>query len=276
MPELPEVETVRQTLKKNIVGKTITGTRVYLNKIIKEPTLKEFEIQIKDQVIEDIERYGKYIYFKLTDFYLISHLRMEGKYFYQRKNEECPWKHVLIVFELDNGYELRYHDTRRFGTMNLQLKDKAKQQNPFLRIGPEPSSPKITVEYLSEAWAKKRLPIKSILLEQKTISGIGNIYADEILFESRISPFRPGCMLNKEEIALIITNSRKIMKQAIAMGGTTIASYTSSLGISGKFQNKLRIHTKKGLQCVNCNTTIQKDKINGRGTYFCTLCQNVK
>ena len=272
MPELPEVETVKNSLKLRLVGRKICDVRVIYDNIIEYPSVLEFKNNIRNQTIIDMDRYGKWIIFVLDDYYLLSHLRMEGKYFFKHSNDSVL-KHEHVIFELDNGEELRYHDVRKFGKMHLILKDKINELGPFLSMGLEPWDKRLDVSYLKNKYSKKKLPIKSVLLDQSIIVGIGNIYADEILFLSCISPLKRACLLSDKELSLIIRYTKEVLEKAILKGGTTIRSYTSVDGVHGLFQQELFVHGKKGVCCKVCNHKIEKIVVGGRGTYYCPFCQ---
>lgn len=273
MPELPEVETVKNTLKKLILNKKIIDVDIYYNNIISYPVAHEFKEKIVNQTINDIERYGKWLMFKLNDYYLVSHLRMEGKFFIKNKEAEIT-KHEHVVFKLDNGEELRYQDTRKFGKMYLIPIEEVYNVKPLVELGLEPWDSKLDCQYLLNIYKKKKLPIKTVILDQSIIVGIGNIYADEILFLSQINPFTRASDLSAQDCDRIIDNTRSVLTSAIKKGGTTIRSYESSEGVHGRFQEDLLVHNKEGEICPNCSTTILKTKINGRGTYYCPNCQN--
>lgn len=272
MPELPEVETVKNSLKLKLLNKRINHVRVYYQNIIEYPDVSTFCTNLQNQQIKDISRYGKWLIFITDDYYLLSHLRMEGKYFFKTKKDEIL-KHEHIIFELEDQTELRYMDVRKFGKMQLIPKEKIKEIGPFLKMGLEPWDPNLTTTYLKEKYQKKHLPIKSSLLNQEIIVGIGNIYADEILFLSNINPLKPTNTLNEEELQKIIENTKKVLEQAIQKGGTTIRSYTSVDGVHGLFQQELYVHCKSGQKCLTCGNLITKIKVGGRGTYYCPNCQ---
>lgn len=276
MPELPEVETVRKTLEPLLINHKITNIRIFLNKIVKNPDILTFKSKIVGQTIHKVERKAKLIIFVLDDDVLLSHLRMEGKYYYQKKDEKINWKHVLLVLDLDNDYQLRYHDTRRFGTFHLQNKKTYQSLKPYTNIGPEPWNELVTVNYLKEKWNNKKQKVKTALLDQTIISGLGNIYADEVLFAAKVHPETPVNKLSSEDLNAIISNAIKILKLSIELGGSTIATYTSSLGIKGTFQNHLQVHTRVNQPCFICQNIIKKIKVNNRGTYFCSYCQTKK
>ena len=269
MPELPEVETVKETLKRQILKKKIKNIQVLYEGII-ATDLNEFKKNIIGQEFIDITRRGKFLIFELNDYYLVSHLRMEGKYFLKKKKDEIL-KHEHIIFDLGDD-TLRYHDTRKFGKMYLVSKDKLYVDTPLVHIGLEPWDEKLTSDYLLSKY-HQNIAIKTLLLNQDIITGIGNIYADEILFLSKINPNKKGKDLTKEDCNNIIINTRKVLESAIKMGGTTIRSYTSSLGVTGHFQGNLLVHNKVGEKCSCCGNIIVKIKVNGRGTYYCPKCQ---
>ncbi len=272
MPELPEVETVKNTLKKQILRKRIKSIKILYDGII-ATNKDEFKKNIINEEILDIKRRGKFLIFVLNDYYLVSHLRMEGKYFIKDKSMPII-KHEHIIFDLED-VELRYHDTRKFGRMYLVTKDKLYVDTPLSKLGLEPWDDSLDSLYLLDKF-NCNIPIKTLLLDQSIITGIGNIYADEILFKARINPLKKGKDITKEECNLIIKYTKEILEDAIKLGGTTIKSFTSSLGVTGHFQGNLMVHNKEGENCPICNNIILKTKVNGRGTYYCPNCQGDK
>jgi len=270
MPELPEVETVKNGLLKKVKNKKITKCQVLYEGIIAYPNHQEFVKNITNKTIKDITRRGKFLIFDLDDFYLISHLRMEGKYFIKEPSEKIT-KHDHVIFTLNNQEQLRYNDTRKFGKMHLVKKDEL-NLTPISKLGLEPWDQKLTNEYLKEKLNKKKA-IKTLLLDQSIITGIGNIYADEILFLSKINPELPGNKLTDKNLKDIIENTKIILEKAISLGGTTIHTYTAVDGITGRFQQELLVHGKKDEPCPNCHNKIIKIVVNTRGTYYCPNCQ---
>ena len=271
MPELAEVETVRNTLKKRILNKKIQAVKVIYNKM-----LDNNESYFKDCLInnefKDILRRGKWLIFELNDYYLLSHLRMEGKFFIKDSDEEInKHEHVIITF-LDNT-DLRYHDTRKFGRMKIVKKEELWNTEEIKKQGIEPIDDKLSVDYLLEKYKNKKMPIKTALLDQEIISGLGNIYADEVLFASKINPLKKTSDLTNIDCERIIKSAKKILLKAIEEGGTTIKSYTSSLGVYGNYQNYLMVHKREGMPCKECGTLIKRIKVGGRSTYFCEKCQ---
>ncbi len=272
MPELPEVETVRNTLKKLILNKTIRDIDVFYEKMIRNVDVDTFKEKLVNKTLTDIRRYGKHLVFQYEDVLLISHLRMEGKYFI--KDLDLPReKHEHVIFYFKDGTTLRYNDTRKFGTFDLSTEELLFTTSPVAKLGYEPFEKGLTVPYLYKKLEKKSIAIKSALLDQTIITGLGNIYVDEVLFLSKIHPETESKTLTKKQLKQVIQNSLIVLEKAIKLGGTTIRSYTSSLGVTGRFQNELFVHTKVGEQCLVCNTVIEKIKVNGRGTYYCPECQ---
>ena len=272
MPELPEVETVKESLKPRLLNRVITKADIHYDGIIEYPTASLFKDLIIDQRINDIKRYGKWLIFVLDDYYLLSHLRMEGKYFFRTKKDVID-KHEHVVFTLDNDVELRYMDVRKFGKMHLIEKDKIDKEGPLIKMGLEPWDNGLSARYLKSKLSKKQIPIKTSLLDQSIIVGIGNIYANEILYLSGINPLKTSKDLSDKDLENIISNTKKVLELAIKKGGTTIRSYTSVDGVHGLFQQELYVHGKENKLCPSCKSKIVKIKVGGRGTYYCPKCQ---
>ena len=274
MPEIAEVETVRNTLKKRILHKKIKKVEVYYEPMI-ESDIDAFKKKLVGASFIDIKRRGKWLIFETEKYYLLSHLRMEGKYFIKDK-QEIKDKHEHVIFTFIDDTTLRYADTRKFGRMNLILKTEIDNTECIKKQGLEPGDKKLTADYLLKKFAKKQLPIKTVLLDQTIISGLGNIYANEVLFAAGINPLTKACNLTKEDCERIVKSAEEIIKEAINMGGTTIRSYTSSLGVTGKFQQNLKVHKREKEKCLVCGTAIENIKVGGRSTYFCPNCQKEK
>lgn len=272
MPEKPEVITVSNSLRPRLVGKKITGCNVYWDNIIAYPTTDEFKKKVIGQKILDVTTRGKFIKVLLDRDVLLIHLRMEGKFFFRKLSDPIV-KHEHVEFILDEDTSFRYHDVRKFGKMYLISKAMVDKVKPLSELGVEFDDRNLTKEYLYEKIHNKKLPIKTVLLDQSIITGIGNIYDDEILFRSGISPYRKSCNISLEECDEIIKNTRLVLSEAIKKGGTTIKSFTSSEGVHGLFQNELLVHGKKNDKCPVCGSRIEVCRIGGRGTYYCTKCQ---
>lgn len=272
MPEKPEVITVVKSLKPQIINKRITACNVLWDNIIAYPTSEEFRKKVISQRINSIDTRGKFIVIGLDDYSLLIHLRMEGKFMFRKKGDVLA-KHEHVEFILDNEISFRFHDVRKFGKMYLIDKDDTYNVKPLSDLGYEYNDKYLTKEYLYEKIHNKKLPIKTVLLDQSIITGIGNIYDDEILFMSLINPNRRACDISLEECQKIINNCQIVLEKAIKLGGTTIKSFTSSEGVHGLFQNELLVHGKAGGKCPNCGNTILKTRIGGRGTHYCGNCQ---
>ena len=270
MPEIAEVRTVARTLNKSIVGSKIIGIDTIYDKIIKS-NKEEFVNTLKNATFKEVSNIGKWLIFNMGEYSFLSHLRMEGKYFIKDSKEKTV-KHEHIIFHLDNGKDLRYHDVRKFGVMILTKTSEINNVPEISKLGIEPDSDKLTSEYLLNKFDSNK-PIKELLLDQEIVNGLGNIYVDEVLFASKINPTRIGNTIKKSECQKIVDNSKEIITNATLMGGTTIRSYTSSLGVKGNYQTNLRVHTKEGEKCPNCGTIIKKIRVGGRGTYYCPKCQ---
>ena len=274
MPEIAEDETVRNTLKERILNKKIKEVKVFYEPMI-ESDLVSFKKNLIGASFIDIKRRGKWLIFETEHYYLLSHLRMEGKYFIKDKNE-VKEKHEHVIFIFEDDTTLRYCDTRKFGRMNLVLKADLENVESIKKQGLEPGDEQLTSEYLLKKFKNKKLPIKTVLLDQTIISGLGNIYANEVLFYAKINPLKPACNLTKDECEQIVVGSDIIIREAIRMGGTTIRSYTSSLGVTGRFQQNLKVHKREKEPCLECSTLIENVKVGGRSTYYCSMCQKEK
>lgn len=272
MPEMPEVETVRRILQDRIVGKTIRDIDVFYPKMIRNVDETAFIKTLDGQTIRRMDRYGKHLQFVTEDWVVFSHLRMEGKYFIKPLDDPKE-KHEHMIIYFTDGTSLRYHDTRKFGTFDLIDPNHITQNSPLVGLGPEPTSAALTPKYLFNKLHHRTRAIKPTLLDQEVICGLGNIYVDEVLFRSKIHPETPAGLITKTQIKTIIKSCQEVIQKAIELGGTTVRSYTASLGVTGRFQNELNVHTKVDQPCPKCGTTIIKTKVGGRGTYLCPSCQ---
>ncbi|WP_411953631.1 DNA-formamidopyrimidine glycosylase [Alkalibacillus sp. S2W] len=275
MPELPEVETIRRTLEQLVVGRTITDLTVFYPGIIKEPDdQNQFKTVLTGQKIESIDRLGKFLLFQLTDDVLVSHLRMEGKYGVYHKDTPLE-SHNHISFHLDDEKELRYKDVRKFGTMHVKPKGTELTTPPISKLGVEPFSEVFTVEYLYDRLQKTTRLIKPTLLDQSIVTGLGNIYVDEVLFYSRLHPERVAHTITYQECEALHQAIVTVLSRAIEKGGTSIRTYLNSIGEIGLFQLELAVYDQTDQPCVSCHQPIVKTKIGGRGTHFCPNCQPV-
>lgn len=273
MPELPEVETVRKTLVQLVKGKTIHYVEVHWPKIIKKPLeLEQFKDALVGQTIIDIERRGKFLKFILTDYVLVSHLRMEGRYGVHQPEEPLD-KHTHVIFTFDDQSQLRYRDVRKFGTMHLFKKGEEDSSLPLSQLGIEPFSEEFTINYLQEKLAKTNRKIKVALLDQGIVVGLGNIYVDEALFRSAIHPERIAKDLTEKELNVLQREIVLTLSEAVAQGGSTVRSYVNTQGQIGMFQNQLFVYGRTNEPCTKCGIPLTKTVVGGRGTHYCTNCQ---
>lgn len=273
MPELPEVETVRNVLKLWVNGKSIKDSSIFYERVLENIAFNDFKDKIINQHIHDVERIGKHLIFILDDYVLLSHLRMEGKYYLVENNvmDEKMNKHKIISFLLDDGKVLLYHDVRKFGKMKLLDKKDYMKDETLAKLGKEPF-----VIKKEELFAKIKMsnkPIKELILDQTNIAGLGNIYADEVLFLSKLNPLKKGKEISVEECQIIIDNSIVVLNNAIKAGGSTIRSYHSGNNVDGRFQNELNVYGRNGEKCPYCSSVIEKIVVGGRGTHYCPSCQ---
>lgn len=273
MPELPEVETVRRILESRYLRRTIVRVEVLYPKMIHSP-LDEFVEGLKGKTLLSVSRKGKYLLFHFDgNQTLISHLRMEGKYRCLEKGEKIS-PYARVLFHLDDGTRLCYEDSRRFGVMSLCPTDRIDSNPELCHLGPEPFDVD-DPEYLFRIFRKTSTEIKTCLLDQSILSGLGNIYCDEVLFKCRLNPFLKADALTKENCRDILTFSVKTLNDAILAGGSTVSSYHPDRDVSGRFQHRLNVYGKAGKPCPICATRLLKSKLHGRGTTYCPRCQNV-
>lgn len=273
MPELPEVENVRRTLEKLVRGKTIEEVIVTYPNLVKEPDDAEiFKEMLRGETIEEVGRRGKFLLIYVTHYVIVSHLRMEGKYMLHEADDPVD-KHTHVRFCFTDGTELRYKDVRKFGTMHLFEKGSELTVMPLADLGPEPFSGELTPAYLRERMQKTARKVKVVLLDQRIVVGLGNIYVDEVLFRSRIHPEREASSLTNEEFETLYKEIVATLTEAVERGGSTIRTYMNSQGQIGSFQERLYVYGRKGEPCVTCGTALEKTVVGGRGTHYCPVCQ---
>lgn len=274
MPELPEVRVVVKALNNTILNKKITNLIIYKPKIFKEFSPQYFISILRDKKIEKIDNIGKHIIFFLSEkLVLLSHLRMEGKYRYYLNPPKEIDKHLVARFVFSDNSELHFLDKRLFGTYMLRNLENYNKIPPISLLGPEPKD--IDIEALFKKIKNSKMPIKTKLLDQSFVAGIGNIYADEALFASQIHPLSKASDLSLEQLKDIIKNANEIMEKSYELGGTTLFSYESLNKQEGKYQDFLNIHSDTIKKCKVCGQKTLKLKVNQRGTYVCPNCQKV-
>lgn len=286
MPELPEVEIVRKSLSKNIKGKVITKVEVN-NRNLRVKIEKKFEEKLKKKKIKKIDRFSKYIIIVFFDnSFCLIHLGMSGTiHLLKKKNKNkftntsfyhsphLPKKHNHVEIELQN-ISLIYNDPRRFGYL-LYFDNKKQLQKKFKSYGPEPFSKKFNLEYILKYFQNKHKNIKNFLLDQKFVSGLGNIYASEVLFESKIYPLKSASLLTNDQLKKIIKYSKKVLKRSIAKGGSSIRDFKNTTGDQGSFQKEFKVYNREHLKCTrrSCGGIIKKIVISNRSSFFCNICQ---
>jgi formamidopyrimidine-DNA glycosylase len=284
MPELPEIEIIKQSLDKNIKFEKIKKV-VVRNRSLRFKIPKNFEIVLKNKIINKISRKSKYLILHLEDIYCVIHLGMSGtihlinkKNFKKNTNTSfysspnLPLKHNHIEFFLEK-YQLIYNDPRRFGF--FKIFEKKSLSDFFNNVGPEPLNNKFNINYISNYFINKKKNIKSFLLDQKFVSGIGNIYASEILFCCKINPLKKAKSLTKLDIKKIRYFSKLILNRAIKKGGSSIRDFKNVEGRNGSYQNEFKVYQRENLNCLNkdCFGKIKKKVISKRSTFFCNRCQ---
>ncbi len=268
MPELPEVENVRIQLEKLLLNQTIKDINFVVPKSLKGIPLETFIKRVSGAQIIAIKRFAKYLLFETKNDYIVSHLRMEGKW-NVFPLEKTPFPHTLVSFVLANNQVLVFQDFRKFATVELFSKKDYDIDGIRLakKVALEPWDLPFTTFYQNVS--KRTKAIKSILLDQSIIAGIGNIYADEILYKAKVLPTRKGRDLTQKEVKNLWVAASNILQTSISLGGTSIRTYESLNGIKGQFQNHLIVHTKEGQQCFDEHHFVKKTKVGGRGTYYC-------
>lgn len=286
MPELPEVETVRRGLLQWIHHKTIKEIKVYYPRIVENDSEITLNDRLKGETIVDITRRGKYLLLHTPHQVLISHLRMEGKFFFRSSitpTKEVPFsygdtpshRHVHVAFLFQDDSILFYHDTRKFGRIHCYSKDDFIKMNPLANLGYEPFD-ELPQDYLFNQFKGRTITIKQALLDQHILLGLGNIYVDETCFEAKISPLTKVSKLTKADCQKIIVSSKIVLNRALHAGGTTIRTFEGSHYADGLFPNTLYVYGLQGTPCRACGTMILKTMIQGRGTHYCPQCQRRK
>lgn len=274
MPELPEVETIRCSLEPKIIGLRIRKVAVFNEKTIKSPTPHLFAASLQGEEITGLGRWGKYLIIEIgSSMVLVVHLRMTGRLILAAPGVSVS-KYTRIVFCLDQGKELHFHDVRKFGTMHLVKRQHLDDFPPFRALGCDALDPRLTLNVFMDRIKGRSGQVKGLLLNQSFIAGIGNIYANEILWKAGIQPQRPANSLNLWEQELLYQGMRDVIELAIKHHGTTLRDYVDGDGNRGEFQNMLSVHGREGEPCPSCGKSIVRIKQGGRSTYFCPSCQD--
>ncbi|MBM3119179.1 MAG: bifunctional DNA-formamidopyrimidine glycosylase/DNA-(apurinic or apyrimidinic site) lyase [Chloroflexi bacterium] len=270
MPELPEVETIKNELSPHIIGRRFTGIAICDAKPIRQPSVEEFCRKLVGQKINSLKRRGKYLIFHLSNGEaLIMHLRMSGALLL---NPEQPDSYARVIFYFDNNDQLVFTDRRRLGALWLV----ENKQAIIGKLGPEPLVPEFTINTLAERLHKHKAPIKAVLLDQGTIAGIGNMYADEALFKARIHPLRKANSLSPQEIQDLYQAIRHVLCSAIDNKGASIDTYKRPEGEIGTAHFNFSVAHRGGEPCPVCGTPLQRLAIRNRGSYYCPNCQEAR
>jgi formamidopyrimidine-DNA glycosylase len=268
MPELPEVETIKNELAPLVTGRCIKSVEFLWAKTLLSPTLAEFESRVQGRAITSLGRRGKYLIMRLNggDSILV-HLRMTGS-FLVRRDTALPDSHTRAVIHLDDGLSMFFIDPRKFGKFQLVKSEDVKILN---KLGPEPLSSSFTAESLATQLEGHKIPIKAVLVDQGVVAGIGNMYADEALYEARIHPLRLADSLSGEEIKKLHRAIRHVLKEAIENKGASISNYPG--GNKGTAHEGFKVAHRLGAECPVCGGHVERIVVRQRGTYFCPSCQ---
>ncbi len=284
MPELPEVETIRRDLASRLLNKKITGVEIRKQRMVKN-NARIFVKILTGNKFTAIDRIGKLLIFRLqTGGFLLIHLKMTGQLIYCHQGKfiagghslpkigaDLPNKYSHVIFSFADGDRLFFNDLRQFGYLIIVAPEQLqKVKNKF---GMEPLTVNFKPDKFTEILQKRTAPIKTVLMNQDLIAGIGNIYADEILFAAQVNPKRSANSLTKKEVKRIFQASNSVMKRAIEHRGTTFNDYVDAQGNVGSFIRFLRVYGRKGQKCYRCGGVVKKIKMGGRGTHYCPSCQ---
>ncbi|ACB85462.1 DNA-formamidopyrimidine glycosylase [Natranaerobius thermophilus] len=293
MPELPEVETIKKSLLSDLTGDRISRVEIYFPGMLQNMSPEDFKESVISNQIKDVKRRGKYLLIyvscngKMKDQVkvIIIHLRMTGRLILKNNEVEKShnhlddeeiiqeYRHLRCLFQLQSGITLEFHDQRKFGTMALVNQGEEFYWKGLANLGPEPLSEEFDYEDFYKGVKKSKKPIKGILLDQKLVAGIGNIYADEVLFASGIHPARKGEELTEQEVGSLYKTIIQILELGIKYRGTTFSDYRDSEGNKGNFQDLLKVFNRNKEECLICRREVQKTKVANRGTYYCPNCQ---
>lgn len=267
MPELPEVDTVRAQLAPRLTGRRLARVAIHDPRLTRPHDRLHVAAELEGTRVTAVERRGKYLLLRLDPgLALLVHLRMTGSFGFAQTT------HERAVLELDDGTRVVYRDVRRFGTWLLLEDD---ELEPYLaaKNGPEPLGGRFTSRWLAAQLARRRAPLKAVLLDQRVVAGLGNIYADEALWRAHLSPLRPANEASCDEVARLHRAIRAALRAGIARQGSTLRDYRTPEGDSGSMQREFRVYGREGEPCDRCGTPIAKTRVGGRGTWYCPRCQ---
>ena len=267
MPELPEVETIARKLKPDLLGKTIQDVDVRWARTLATPSSKKFKELIKRQKIKDVTRRAKYFVLKLSNYQLLVHLRMSGD-LYVKNSTVKPEKHDRLIIKLSGNKSLYFNDTRKFGRVWLTDTPEEVLGN----LGPEPLEKEFTPLWLHSSLQKRHRQLKPLLLDQKFLAGLGNIYTDEALHMAKLHPLATSDSVSQKQAKVLHEAIRKVLKEGIRRNGASI----DWVYRGGEYQNYFRVYDREGEPCIVCGTSIQKMVVGQRGTHICPKCQKIR
>ncbi len=292
MPELPEVETIRRGLAEKVVGRKIERVEIRCNRIVSYPSPDQLQEALLHQTIRQISRRGKFLVFDVGDSRLLIHLGMTGQLTYwvqsqkddkgffrhpltglQKARQHGVDKHTHISLYFSSGDAMHYRDIRQFGRWRLYQPEELAMAPEFVKLGLEPFTADYTWNRFLEAFKGRKLHIKSLLLDQHFVAGVGNIYADEALFDSRIHPERTAESLSIDEKRRLFRAIPRVLKRGLKYGGTSFQDYINAEGLAGSNQERLSVYGRKGEKCLRCKLSIQRIVVSQRSSHFCPHCQ---
>jgi formamidopyrimidine-DNA glycosylase len=273
MPELPEVETIRVGLEPHLIGRTFNEVEIDDPRLTRPFDPREVAAELVGERVQSLDRRGKYLVVRFeSGRVLLIHLRMTGSLLLLRDGAAAEDPYRRAVVRLDNGSDVAYRDVRRFGTWLLL---EPGELEPYLaeRIGAEPLGRSLSARSLADRIARRRAPLKALVLDQRLFAGVGNIYADEALWWARLHPLRPGNELTKEELGALVRSIRRALRLGIARQGATLRDYRAADGGEGSMQTEFRVYGRDDEPCLRCGHVIEKTRVAGRGTWYCPGCQ---
>ena len=274
MPELPEVETIVADLRPHLVGRTIVHCELRFPTIVRHPEPEQFIDGVTGLRIEAVGRRGKFILIGLgAGRLLVVHLGMSGQLRLVDASAEIE-KHTHAIFDLDDGRQLRYRDPRRFGRLLLGTESELLASGSLPRLGPEPIDPTFNADELFKRFRRRRAPLKAVLLDQATVAGVGNIYADESLHRARLRPDRAAGTLSRKSVRRLHESLRDSLEAAIRNRGSSVDTYRDAWGEIGNQQESLLVYGRAGEPCFTCGRPLSILRIAGRTTVFCRRCQH--